>query len=68
MTSITQGANSLLCNPNEYMDFVNAIKSMDEEIKDKFSELNIIESKKYNVKQINKIRIIKIYSKGEEYD
>lgn len=64
---ITQGANSLLCNPNEYMDFVNAIKSMDEEIKDKFSELNIIESKKYNVKQINKI-MIKIYSKGEEYD
>ncbi|WP_353956681.1 glycosyltransferase [Allocoprobacillus halotolerans] len=61
---ITQGTNSILCNPNGYMNFVDVIISIDEEIKDKFSKLNIIESKKYSVKQISE-KMKKMYLKGD---
>ena len=45
--------NSLTCTSYESKEFIYAIKSINKEIKNKFSKLNIIDSKKYDIKQIN---------------
>lgn len=57
---IEDGVNSSLCNPIEYKEFLNSVKSINKEIGDKFSELNIIKIKKYDIQEIN-IKMNKIY-------
>lgn len=57
---IENNVNSLTCYPNESKEFIQAIKRTDKVVRNKFSELNVIKSKKYDVKQIN-IEMIKIY-------
>lgn len=57
---IEDGVNSSLCNPIEYKEFLNSVKSINKEIGDKFGKLNIIKIKKYDIKKIN-IKMNKIY-------
>ena len=60
---IEDGVNSLLCNPIEYKEFLNSIKSIDEEIRNKFGKLNVIKTREYDIQRISK-EMRKIYEKG----
>lgn len=53
--------NSLLCNPNDYKEFLNAIKCINEEMINNFSKVNVIKVKKYAIKEITDL-MNKIYS------
>ena len=61
---IENKVSSLMCNPNEYRGIVQAVKTINEEVKDKFSELNKKKSKNYDINQINE-KMKKLYLKGD---
>lgn len=48
------GVNSFTCNPNEHKDFLIAIKSMDENTKNKFQKVNKNKVMKYDINKIIK--------------
>ena len=57
---IEDSVNSLLCNPIEHKEFLNAIKNINKGISNQFSRLNVVKSKKYDIQKINQ-KIKNIY-------